>query len=103
MGLFSNMIDAIVRVFGEPGVTFIPTGGDPVSVNAVFTETGEEVTPGGTVVTVSRPRLFVDVRDLARLPRTGDWFVVRTEKYRVTNFVKDGEGGGVAEVQIDAQ
>ena len=103
MEVFSNMLDAIMRTFDQGVVVFLPLGGGEIPIEAVFTETGEEVTPGGAVVTISKPRLFIDIRDLKRRPRTGDRVRIRGEIYRITNFLKDGEGSGVAEVMLDAQ
>ena len=101
MGLFSNMVDAIIKTLGEPG-TFIPVHGEMMPVRAVFTEMAEEVDPGGTLVTVRRPRLFVNLASFPRLPQNGDHFLVRSKSYHLTNLVDDGEGGAMLEVQADA-
>ena len=99
MAPFSNLIDTMIRVLGDPEIKFIPKGGVAVSARAVFTQTGAEVAPNGTVVTVSRPMLFLDLRPLAMSPRSGDRFIVKGQNYSVTNVVKDGVGAAVISLE----
>lgn len=85
---------AVRGAFGEP-VVYTPLGGAPVTIDAPFYDTWEEVSPETGVPFIStQPNILVRLLDLPAIPKKGDRFTItRTGvTYAAERFEPDGDG-----------
>ncbi len=98
MGDWASLLDglnaATLSAFGGE-VTYIPEGGEPFAIRAVFqpTREAEENSPGVYGV------LFVRLADLARPPVRGDQALISGVPYTVYDIEGDASGAAVLRIR----
>lgn len=101
-----RMLGVAVRTFsdtdadGETRVEYLPKGGSPIPLSAVFDAAHLSVDPStGAPVSSTNPILGIRNSDLPSPPQQGDRVTVRGILYHVLDAQPDGVAGSLLELQ----
>ncbi len=90
--LITTAMDHIFSVFEEnEPVLLVRPDAENIPLRGIFSETTQDITNGGVIVTSTSPNLTVWRDDLPSL-RTNFRFVIRGEIFSVKDYLLDGHG-----------
>lgn len=89
-----GLLTACRDVFGLP-VVYTPTGGSPVTFQAIIDVNAEieTITAAGIPISTAKTTLSVRLADLPQTPQQGDLVTISGEGYQVIDYQPDGLGG----------
>ena len=97
--LTGQILDACKVTFGELCIHKPAGSTDTESFTGVFnTQTAQANAITGQTVMTQKPRLLIKLSDLSQEPAQGDRITVRGFEYKITDIVRDGQGG--AEISL---
>lgn len=91
---FDALVNApLAELFGR-GVTYTPSGGDPVEVTGIFQAQHQTVeTEGELTFSSTAPVLWIRLADWPQAPARFDGVIVDAAAYIIEDVRPDGQGG----------